>query len=120
MAETEPGGRGRPSNESFHGELLSSLFYPFYLCSQACYKEKDREGEEERPQTVHIPHVADVSERIRRVCKDLNIRGAFTCKSGLTFCSLLIKVKDLLPLEKQVTVVYEISCTCRNLKGVHR
>ena len=55
---------------------------------------------EERPPTVHLPYVAGVSERIRRVYRDFNIRAVL--KSGPT---LLTKVKDLLPREKQANVV---------------
>ena len=33
--------------------------------------------EEERPPTLHLPYVAGISERIRRVCKDFNIRAVF-------------------------------------------
>ena len=47
----------------------------------------------------HLPYVAGVSERIRRVCKDFNIRAVF--KSGPTLRSLLTKLKDPLPREKQ-------------------
>ena len=68
------------------------------------------EREEERPPTVHLPYIAGVSERIRRVHKDFNIRVAF--KSGPTLHSLLTKVKDPLPREKQARVVYDVPCTC--------
>ena len=73
-------------------------------------REHDGETEEERPPTVHLPYVAGVSERIRRVCRDFNIRAVF--KSGPTLRSLLTKVKDPLPREKQANVVYEVPCTC--------
>ena len=33
-------------------------------------------------------------------------------KSVPTLCLMLTKVKDLLPLEKQSNMVYEISCSC--------
>ena len=33
-------------------------------------------------------------------------------KSRPTFCSLLTKVKDLLPIDKQSNVFYEVPCTC--------
>ena len=71
------------------------------------------EREEERPPTVRLPYVADVSERIRRVCKDFNIRAVF--KSGPILRSLFTKVKDPLPMEKQANVVYEALCTCRKV-----
>ena len=47
---------------------------------------------EERPPTVHLPYAAGISELIRRVCKDFNIRAVF--KSGPTLRSLLTKVND--------------------------
>ena len=61
--------------------------------------------EKEKPPTVHLPYVISVSERIRRVCRDFNIRAAF--KSGSTLYSLLTKVKDSLHREKQANVVYK-------------
>ena len=54
-------------------------------------------------------YIAGVSEQIRRVCRDFNIRVVF--KSGPTLRSLLTKVKDLLPREKQANV-YKVSCSC--------
>ena len=54
--------------------------------------EDNGEREEERLLTVHLPYIVGVSERIRRVCEDFNIRMMF--KSGPTFRSLLTKVND--------------------------
>ena len=54
--------------------------------------------------------MADVSERIRKVCRDFNIRTVF--KSGPTLRSLLTKVKDALQTTKQSNVVSEVPCTC--------
>ena len=48
-----------------------------------------------------------MSEDIRRVCRKFNIRVVF--KSGRTLCSMLIMVKDTLPLGKQSNVVYIVS-----------
>ena len=71
--------------------------YPWSLIRSASAtkppRERDGEREEERTPTVHLPYVAGVSERIRRVCRDFNIRTVF--KSRPTLCSLLTKVKDL-------------------------
>ena len=47
----------------------------------------DREREE-RPLTVHAPFVAGISESIRRVYNDFNIRAA-VFRSGPTLCSFL-------------------------------
>ena len=62
-------------------------------------REHDGEEEEDRPSTVHFPYMAGMSEQIRRVCKDFNIRAVF--RSGPTLRSLLTKVKDPLPMNKQ-------------------
>ena len=71
----------------------------------------DGEGEEDRPPTVHLPYVAGMSEWIRRVCKDFNIRAVF--RSGPTLCSLLTKVKDPPPYgEASKYIVDEVLCTC--------
>ena len=59
---------------------------------------------------LHLSHVVGVSERIWRVCRDFNIRAMF--KSGPTLHSLLTKVKDPLPMEKQANV-YKILFTCK-------
>ena len=58
-----------------------------------------------------VPNVAGMSEDIRCICREFNIRVVF--KSGWTLCSMLTtKVKDTLPLGKQSNVVYCISCSC--------
>ena len=69
-------------------------------------REDNEEREEERSPTVHLPYryVVSISERIRRVCKDFNVRVVF--KSGPTLRSLLTKVKDTLPMEKQLDIIY--------------
>ena len=82
--------------------FMGSGFPRSFICSASAAKlpvEHDREREEERPPTVHLPYVAGVSERIRRVCRDFNIRAVF--KSRPTIRSLLTKVKDALAREKQ-------------------
>ena len=63
-----------------------------------------------KPPVAFLPYVAGISERIQRVCRDFGIRVVF--KSGPTLRSLLTKVKDPLPTEKQSSVVYEVPCTC--------
>ena len=57
-----------------------------------------------------IPYIAGVSEDIRRACRKYNIKVVF--KSGRTPRSMLTKVKDALPPEKQSKVVYRIPCSC--------
>ena len=76
-------------------------------------RQHDNENENDKtkkPSTAFIPYVAGISERIRKVCRDYNIRTVF--KSGPTLRSLLTKVKDPLPITKQSNVVYEVPCTC--------
>ena len=49
-----------------------------YTCSfTKPLRKHDGEGEEDRPPTFHLPYVASMNERIRRVCKDSNIRMVF-------------------------------------------
>ena len=59
---------------------------------------------------ITIPCIAGVSEEIRRVCWNYDVRVAF--KTGRTLRSKLTRVKDPLPLEKQAMVVYRIPCSC--------
>ena len=70
----------------------------------------DDDNDAEKPPVAFLPYVAGVSERIRKACQDFNIRAVF--KSGPTLRSLLTKVKDPLPIDKQSNVVYEVPCTC--------
>ena len=54
--------------------------------------------------TITLPYITGVSEEIRRVWWDYDVRVAF--KMGSTL------VKDPLPLEKQTMVVYRIPSSC--------
>ena len=75
-------------------------------------QELDRETEqgEGKPTLMMLPYVAGISKRIRKACRSYDIRVVF--KSGLTFRSMLTKVKDPLLVEKQGNVVYEVPCSC--------
>ena len=75
-------------------------------------RELDREAEqgEVKPMLMMLPYVAGISGRIRKTCRSYNIRVVFM--SGPTFRSMLTKVKDPLPVEKQANVVYEVPCSC--------
>ena len=90
--------------------------YPGAFVRAASQKSKPRERDPEeaqgegKPTLMMLPYVAGVSERIRKACRNYNIRVVF--RSGPTFRSMLTKVKDPLPIEKQANVVYEIPCTC--------
>ena len=84
-----------------------------YALAPKVPREDEGEREEERPPTVRLPYVTGISERIRRVCKDFNIRAVF--KSRPTLYSILTKDKDSLPTEKQANVIYKVPCTCRKV-----
>ena len=60
--------------------------------------------------TAFLPYIAGVSERVRKVCQDFNIRMVF--RSGPTLRNLLTKAKDPLPFHKQSNVVHEVPFTC--------
>ena len=62
------------------------------------------------PPKAVIPYVAGVSEDIRHVCGKFEVKVIF--RSRQTFCSILTRVKDTLPLEKRPIVVYQIPCRC--------
>ena len=97
MTENSRNWRKR-THESFRGEWLSSPY-----CSQHI-----KEGnEEERQPTAHLPYVANISERIKRVCREFS-KGT-VLKSGPTLRSLTSNVKDLLPSEKQAVFHVEKS-----------
>ena len=104
----EPEGGGKPSHEDFHREWLPQAFVRS-ASKQRTLREPD-DNETERSPMAYLPYVADVSERIRKVCRDFNIRTVF--KSGPTLCVILAKVKYPLPTTKQSNVVYEVPCTC--------
>ena len=57
-----------------------------------------------------MPYVAGMSEDIRCICREFNIRVVIKC--GRTLHSMLTKVKDTLPIGKQSNVVYRITCSC--------
>ena len=57
-----------------------------------------------------LPYVAGISEDVRRVCRRFGLTVIF--KSRRSLRSVLTKVKDTLPAEKQSKVVYQIPCSC--------
>ena len=64
--------------------------------------------------SITIPYIRGVSEGIRRVLSDLEVRVAFRPHSSLQ--RHLTKVKDTLPAEKKANVVYKIPCsTCSSV-----
>ena len=64
----------------------------------------------QRPPLVMLPYVSGISEDIRRVCRKFGLGVVF--KSGRSLRSILTRVKDTLPAEKQSKVVYQIPCSC--------
>ena len=57
--------------------------------------DDDNETDKEKPPTAFLPYVAGMSERIRKMCQDFNIRTMF--RSGPTLRGLLTKVKKPSP-----------------------
>ena len=72
--------------------------------------DQEKEQEEGKPTLMMLPYVADISERIRKVCRRYNIRVVFS--SSPTFWSMLTKVKDSLHIKKVANVEYEVPCSC--------
>ena len=52
-AGAEPGGKGGPPHESFHGEWLSLLLYPLHLYSQV--SEGAQQGKGGGGEATHCP-----------------------------------------------------------------
>ena len=59
-----------------------------------------------------LPYTAGVSENIRRVCQKFGMKVVFRSSHKQSLCSMLTKVKDALPVEKQANMVYQIPCSC--------
>ena len=66
--------------------------------------------EGERPPLVVLPYTAEVSENVKRVCQKFGMKVGF--RSSHSLQSMLTKVKNALPMEKQANVVYRIPCSC--------
>ena len=63
---------------------------------------------------IFLPYVKGVSERIEKVCRQLNIHTVF--KSNGTLRQSLMRVKNRRPVEARRGVVYEVpcrDCNCR-------
>ena len=84
--------------------------YPHsYICSASAGRaprEDDGEKEEERPLTVHLPYVAGVSERIRRACKDFNIRWCSSPDLPSVLSSLRSKTPSLCRAQRLLSTVH--------------
>ena len=69
------------------------------------------EGDQEtESKMLVIPYVSNVSEKIRRVCKEFNIFTVF--RSSRTLRSYLSRVKDKIPSTMNSSVIYKIPCSC--------
>ena len=93
-------------------EVLNANGYPKRFISSATAPARNssqREQDWEPKVTITIPYVAVVSEEIRRICNDFDIRVAL--RTAKTIRSELTRLKDPLPLEKQSTVEYWVHCS---------
>ena len=66
--------------------------------------------EDNEQKLLVLPYVKGLSEKVRLVCRPLNIKTAF--RSFSTLRSLLTHVKAPTPPEEQKCVVYRVSCEC--------
>ena len=64
----------------------------------------------DRPPLMVLPYTAGVSENIRQVCRKFGMKVDF--RSSHSIRSMLTKVRDALPVEKQGNMVYQIPCSC--------
>ena len=112
MTTLEGGENLQTEKAHLAGALQHNGYPPAFVqaaSKQNTPRERDSKAEqgEGKPTLMMLPYVAGISER---VCRNNNIRVVF--RSDLTFRSLLTKVKDPLPAEKQANTVYEVPCTC--------
>ena len=79
----------RKEEEHLEGVLQENGYpRPFIRRSLERRPQPDEEEQSHRT-TVVIPYVAELSERVRRVCRDYNIRTAF--KSASTLRTALVR-----------------------------
>ncbi|XP_064472603.1 uncharacterized protein LOC135387236 [Ornithodoros turicata] len=71
-------------------------------------RPEQAESSQERPMYVTIPYLKGVSEPIRRVLSQVNIKTAF--KPTTTLRNVLSHPKDRTPPEEERGVVYKVSC----------
>ena len=96
--------------------------YPTAFVRAASQESKPRERDPEeaqgegKPTLMMLPYVAGVSERIRKTCRNYNIKVVF--RSGPTFRSMLTKVKDPPPCRESSE--RRIRDTMHVWKGLHR
>ena len=96
---------------------LSSVFqangYPHAVTAGVLNKKRrcpPTSAEDDEQKMLVLPYVKGLSEKIRLVCRPLNIKTAF--RSSSTLRSLLTHVKAPTPPEEQKCVVYRVPCEC--------
>ena len=88
--------------------VAGQLFTATHTTSNPTGVRVPRSSQENEPPSLSSH--SGMSERIRKVFQDFNIRTVL--RSGPTLGNLLTKAKDHLPIDKQSNVVYEVPCTC--------
>ena len=86
------------------------LVYSSLLQKRVQNSERAQTDQEPPLTTIAVPYVSGLSEDIRRVCRQFNIRVAF--RSGHSLRSVLTRVKDPLPPDLQSKVIYKVPCSC--------
>ena len=82
-----------------------------YKVQQGEEKEKDDLDNQNKPlSTARIPYVKGLSEEIRRILKQYNIRTVF--RTTETLGRVLTKVKDRTPPEERPGTIYKIKYIC--------
>ena len=97
--------------------------YPPYVVKRCLAKRTDTitdttepeptaepESTEEKPKFLCLLYVRNLSERIERSCKDLNVKIVF--QSHRTMRTILTSVKNKPAEEKVKGVVYQVDCSC--------
>ena len=64
--------------------------------------------ETQEPVTINLPYVKGTSEQLKKIFNDHNINSTFYTTT--TLCSLLLHVKDPVPLEQRNNIVYKYDC----------
>ena len=108
-ARTVARGENVAKEEQHLTDVLRENGYPNSFITSASRPRPPRDQDESQA-VIYLPYVAGLSEDIRRVCREFNIRTVF--RSAPTLRRQLTKVKDTDPAEKRSYVIYEIPCSC--------
>ena len=72
-------------------------------------KQKHEQSADEEPQrTLHVPYVWGLSKKIEKTCAPLGVKVVFKPQSTLK--QPLVRVKQKMPEEKKMEVVYQVPC----------